>query len=78
MIIFDANKNLNSKTHNNYIIYLRHRFMFVNNSYVYKQVENRIAKAIQHNLGPDFGPDFVSQADFDPRSHIKPVGFLLI
>ena len=30
--------------------------MFVNNVYVYKQVENRIAKALQHGLGPDLNP----------------------
>ena len=37
--------------------------MFVNNVYVYKQVEYRIAKAIQHYLGPNLNPDFASQAD---------------
>ena len=52
--------------------------MFINKVFVYRQVVNRIAKAIQHDLVPDFGPDFVSQGDFDPQSHIKPVGFLLI
>ena len=47
--------------------------MFVNNVYVYKQMENRIPKAIQHDLGPDLSPDFASQADLGFQSHIKQV-----